>query len=118
MDFQLTQEQRILQDSVRRLAERHFDPFLIKVPNIEVKGLMVEDDKVRKRMKNEVLNAKRKKLFIESCKPENIAKAVDKIDEIYKKSGVNTKGLKISISDIACLHKSFSYKRYHPVITK
>jgi hypothetical protein len=86
-------------EAILRLAERHYSPFHIKVPFIKIKDKMVADEEVKKRMDEIVKYHKQKKVFVDRCKEDNIKKAMNKIDLIYKIGGVDTSGAKISKED-------------------
>ncbi len=78
--------------AIVKLAERYHSPFMIKVPFIEMKETQVNDDTIKERMTKLIKNSKRMKLFQESVKEDNLKKKLEKVDKIFKASGVATKG--------------------------
>jgi hypothetical protein len=78
--------------AIVRLAERHYEPFHIKVPFIKAKDKIVPDNVIRDKMEEITKFHKRKKLFNDSCKEKNIQKVMGNLDKIYRHSGVATKG--------------------------
>lgn len=79
-------------EAIVRLAERHYDPFHIKVPFIKAKDKIVTDVQIKGLMEEIVKFNKRKKLFTDACKEKNIKKTMETLDKIYKHTGVETKG--------------------------
>jgi hypothetical protein len=77
--------------AIVKLAERHYSPFLIKAPFIDLKEENVDDKLIKERMASLVKTAKRIKVFHEDVKEENLLKAIKKkykVDVI--KESVNT----------------------------
>ena len=77
--------------AIVKLAERHYHPFLIKAPFIDLKDENVDDKLIKERMASLVKTAKRIKVFHEDVKEENLLKAIKKkykVDMI--KESVNT----------------------------
>jgi hypothetical protein len=97
-------------EAIVRLAERHYEPFHFKVPNIDVKSKVVKDKVIRENMQELVKFHKRKKIFKDRCKEKNIKKMLQNIDTIYKVSGVKTKG---DLSDIRPSKKEIKQKLQH-----
>jgi hypothetical protein len=100
-------------EAIVRLVERHYNAFHIRVPFIETKGTIIKDKEINKRMEELVKFHKQKKVFKDSCKEKNIKKMMSNLDNIYKVSGVNTKGDYSDLSyshiniDITTEHKDF-----------
>lgn len=78
--------------AIVRLAERHYAPFLVKVPFIDIKGNMVTDQDIQKNMEILIGHQKQKKLFSEQVTEKNIRKIMGKLDQAFKISGVRTSG--------------------------
>ncbi|MFH1506433.1 MAG: DUF87 domain-containing protein, partial [archaeon] len=74
--------------AIVKLAERYHNPFLIKVPLMPTLGMVMNDDKIKEKMKGDVKFERSKKYFEASCDPGNIKKEIDKLDKIFMKSGV------------------------------
>lgn len=73
--------------AIVKLAERHYLPFMISVPFVELKEEHVTDDFIRNMMEEKVKFSKRMKLFKESVSDEHIAKQVRRLDVVFKASG-------------------------------
>lgn len=58
--------------AIVKLAERFYSPFLVKTPFIELKGSVVKDMDVKKRMEELFKDYKKIKSFEESCKLESL----------------------------------------------
>jgi len=78
--------------AIVKLAERYYAPFMIKVPFIDLKESRVTDEDIKERMSGLIKDTKRLKLFNESVKEDNLKKQLEKVDLIFKASGVETKG--------------------------
>lgn len=78
--------------AIVKLAERYHKPFLIKAPYVELKKKAVEDEKVRSIMKEKATFYRRVKKFTEACELKNIKKRIDRVDRVFKHSGVDTQG--------------------------
>jgi len=78
--------------AIVKLAERFHSPFLIKAPFIKMKDTQVKDEVIKERMEKLIKNSKRMKLFRESVKEDNLKKQLEKVDQIFKASGVATTG--------------------------
>ena len=77
--------------AIVKLAERHYHPFLIKAPFIDLKEENVDDKFIKERMSKIVKVTKRIKSFSEDVKEENLVKAIKKKYKIDKiKHGANT----------------------------
>jgi hypothetical protein len=94
-------------EAIVRLAERHYEPFHFKVPNINVKSKIMKDKEIKENMQELVKFHKRKKIFKDRCKEKNIRKMLQNIDTIYKVSGVKTRG---DLSDIKPSKKELKQK--------
>ena len=79
-------------EAIVRLAERHYEPFHIKVPFIKAKDKIITDMEIKKSMEDVVKFHKRKKIFNDSCNNKNLKKTMENMDKIYRHSGVETKG--------------------------
>jgi hypothetical protein len=79
-------------EAIVRLAERHYEPFHIKVPFIKAKGQIITDKEIKETMEKIVRFHKQKKVFKDSCKDNNIKKIMKNLDNINKATGVRTKG--------------------------
>jgi hypothetical protein len=75
--------------AVVKLASRFHTPFLIKVPNIKLKNELVSDDYVRQRMKGLVGFKRKSDAFRASCEEKRLQKAVDRLDNVFRASGVD-----------------------------
>lgn len=71
-----------------RLAERHHEPFTIKAPLIKLKSKSITDANLKSRMKELTKSERRKKVFLEECKQDNLTKKLQDLDLIYKKTGI------------------------------
>jgi hypothetical protein len=77
--------------AIVKLAERHYHPFLIKAPFIDLKEENIDDKIIKERMSKLIKVSKRIKSFNDDVKEENLVKAIKKkykIDNIKK--GANT----------------------------
>lgn len=70
--------------AIVRLAERHYNPFLIQVPAIRLKLKEVSDEFVAQRTREIVREYKRSKIFRKSCNTYELKKKIDKLDGLYK----------------------------------
>lgn len=86
--------------AIVRLAERHYQPFLVKIPFIDVKNKTMTDPEIKELMGKIMKMHRQKKVFIDRCKGKNIKKVMSKLDNIYKKSGVDTGKSKFSDKEI------------------
>ena len=75
--------------AIVKLSERFYSPFLIKVPLMKSLGLNVLDENIKEAMKGKINFEHRKKYFEKKCASKNIKKEIDKLDGIFKSSGVN-----------------------------
>ena len=73
--------------AIVKLAERHYLPFQINIPFVELKEELVSDDFIKNLMEQKVKFSKRMKLFKESVSDEHIAKQVKRLDTVFKASG-------------------------------
>jgi hypothetical protein len=78
--------------AIVRLSERHFQPFLVKVPFIELKKEAVTDEAIKKRMEGKIKDTKRLKIFNESVKITNLRKQLDKLQNTLDVTGVISLG--------------------------
>ena len=78
--------------AIVRLAERHYEPFHIKVPHIKAKNKTIRDAEIKETMERIIRLHKQKKVFKDSCKEKNIKKIMGQLDQTYKESGIKTKG--------------------------
>lgn len=78
--------------AIVRLSERHFQPFLVRVPFMSLKREQVDDEAVKNRMNGLIKDEKRLKLFNDSVKITNLRKAVERLQLTVEKSGVLTLG--------------------------
>lgn len=77
--------------AIVKLAERHYHPFLIKAPFIELKEEYIEDKLIKERMSKIIKVAKRIKSFKEDVKEENLINVIKKKYKIDKiKNSANT----------------------------
>ena len=77
--------------AIVKLAERHYHPFLIKAPFIDLKEENIDDKMIKDRMSKLVKTAKRIKSFNQDVNEENLVKAIKKKYKIEKiKQGSNT----------------------------
>jgi len=77
--------------AIVKLAERYYNPFLIKVPEIKLSRSNVSDNVVAKRTAEFVTEQKRLKLFNHECKEVTIQKRLKRMKKIYNKSGTDAK---------------------------
>lgn len=75
--------------AIVRLAERYYNPFLIKAPFIDIKKSIVTDDKLRDIMKEHMLYYRRVKHFKKSVDLTRLQKDVEKLNDIFKLSRVD-----------------------------
>jgi uncharacterized protein DUF87 len=78
--------------AIIRLSERHFEPFLIKVPFIELKKEKVTDEAIKKRMNNTIKDTKRLKIFNDSVKVTKLSEEIQKLQKAVDDSGVESIG--------------------------
>lgn len=78
--------------AIVKLAERYYSPFMIKAQFIDLKETHVSDDVIKDRMSSVIKNTKRLKLFNDSVKEDSLKKQLEKVDSIFRASGVETKG--------------------------
>ncbi len=78
--------------AIVRLSERHFQPFLVKVPFVEFKKEEVTDEAIKERMHKKIVGAKRLKIFNDSVKVSNLRKKVEHLNRAVNASGVPTLG--------------------------
>lgn len=76
--------------AIVRLSERHFLPFLIRVPLISLKKELITDEAIKDRMSKKITDEKRLKIFNDSVKLTNLRKEVEKIKVVVNDSGVST----------------------------
>ncbi len=76
--------------AIVKLAERYYNPFLMKVPEIDIKKHSVTDDDVRQRMKGMMKHDKRMRIFHESCRPDKLQARIASTDLMIKSMGVDT----------------------------
>lgn len=77
--------------AIVKLAERYYEPFLIDVPFVELKNESVPDDAIAKRMKKMINTKEDYEEFKEASNPEAVVKELERVDKIFKESGVDTK---------------------------
>jgi hypothetical protein len=91
--------------AIVKLAERHYTPFLINIPFIELKEENVTDDFIKNQMTQKIKFSKRMKIFKESVSDEYIAEKIKKLDTVFRASG--TRPLKGDIKELVKqTHKS------------
>ncbi len=78
--------------AIVRLSERHYQPFLIRVPFIELKKEEVTDEAIKARMHGKIKNEKRLKIFNDSVKVTKLREEVEKLNRTVNESGVPTLG--------------------------
>ncbi|MBI2147149.1 ATP-binding protein [Candidatus Woesearchaeota archaeon] len=78
--------------AIVKMADRYYNPFLIKAPFIELKKSILTDDQLRDLMKEHVTFQKRVKYFKQACDVTNIKKELEKLDTTFKVSRVETNG--------------------------
>ncbi len=76
--------------AIVRLAERYYEPFLIRAPNIKLKDTPISDEEIKKRMKEIISNDTKRKLFIKRCQEEKLIKEIMKLKTIQEQAGVKT----------------------------
>ncbi|MBD3164149.1 DUF87 domain-containing protein [Candidatus Woesearchaeota archaeon] len=76
--------------AIVRLSERHFQPFLVRIPLVPDRQETVTDEAIRKRMHGRIKDEKRLKIFNDSVRTTNLRKEVEKLNMIMKSSGVGT----------------------------
>jgi hypothetical protein len=109
--------------AIVRLSERHFQPFLVRVPFIELKREAVTDEAIKKRMYEKITDEKRLRIFNNSVKVTNLVKEVEKLQKIVDDSGVQTLGdysdlpynerMKKEIEDAKKIESIKSYIRFN-----
>jgi hypothetical protein len=75
--------------AIVKLAERFHTPFMIRVPMIDLKDELVTDDYVRQRMKQLAGFRRKSEAFQASCEEERLHRAVHRLDNVFRKSGVD-----------------------------
>jgi hypothetical protein len=78
--------------AIVRLSERHFKPFLVKMPFVSLKREEVSDETIKKRMHGTIKDDKRLRVFNDSVKITNLRKEVEKLNDAVLASGVPTLG--------------------------
>ncbi|MBI2055634.1 MAG: hypothetical protein HYT42_01950, partial [Candidatus Sungbacteria bacterium] len=73
-----------------KLAERFYNPFLIKAPFNDVKKNIITDDALSTLMKGKAKDHRRLKHFQESCDTEKLQRQLEKLDKVFKLSRVAT----------------------------
>lgn len=76
--------------AIVRLAERYYRPFLIRVPFVELKQQPVPDEEIRARMTNKVSTKQEYEKFKEESSMINVAKEIERVNQIFNISGVDT----------------------------
>ena len=76
--------------AIVKLAERFYNPFLIKAPFIDVKKNIITDDTLSTLMKAKAKDHRRLKHFEESCDTEKLQRQLEKLDKVFKLSRVAT----------------------------
>lgn len=76
--------------AIVRLAERYYRPFLIRVPFVELKQQPVPDEEIRARMTNKVSTKQEYEKFKEESSIINVAKEIERVNQIFNISGVDT----------------------------
>jgi predicted transcriptional regulator len=74
--------------AIVKLAERYHEPFLIKIPFVELKKETMNDMEIGEAMRERTREFRQHKLFLEQVKPDNIMKDLSKLDNIFKSTGV------------------------------
>ncbi|MBW2969080.1 DUF87 domain-containing protein [Candidatus Woesearchaeota archaeon] len=74
-----------------KLSERHFTPFEITVPLSEIKREKMSENELAERMKKEIKDKKRLKLFKERTSIPNLKRQLQRVETISKISGVKPK---------------------------
>ncbi len=70
--------------AIVRLAERHYKPFQIQVPAVNLKHKEVSDEFVAERTRELVKQYKKVKLFENGCNEYELKKKLEKLDGLYK----------------------------------
>lgn len=78
--------------AIVRLSERHFEPFLVKMPFVDLKREEVTDEAIKERMTGKIKDDKRLRIFNDSVKLGNLREKVEKLQEAVNASGVATLG--------------------------
>ncbi len=79
--------------AIVKLAERYHKPFLIKVPLVELKRKMVTDAEIKERMQRKLKVHSDYKKFKKQSDIINVVKEIERVNEIFKISGVDTKNV-------------------------
>jgi len=74
--------------AIVRLAERYQNPFLVKVPFVDVKNKMADDNSVSQMMISRFKNHKQRKMLSEGMSIDRLQKEIAKMDNTFKKSGI------------------------------
>ena len=109
--------------AIVRLSERCFQPFLIKVPFMDIKNEEVTDEAIKDKMASLVKDEKRMKIFNDSVKISNLRKEVEKLQTTMNAAGVSTLGdysdlpydqrMKKEIDDAKAVESIMSYIEFH-----
>jgi len=76
--------------AIVKLAERYHEPFMIHVPFMDIKSNAMTDKDIHDFMQEKVREYKRKKLFMDSVDDKNLTRAVERMDNVFKATGVKT----------------------------
>ena len=78
--------------AIVRLSERHFEPFLVNMPFVDLKREEVTDEAIKERMTGKIKDDKRLRIFNDSVKLGNLREKVEKLQKAVNASGVATLG--------------------------
>ncbi|MBL7100391.1 MAG: ATP-binding protein [Nanoarchaeota archaeon] len=86
--------------AIVKLAERYHRPFLIKVPFVELKQRAVSDDEIKAIMQKNIRIKDDYEKFKKDSSIVNVAKEIERVNEIFKVSGVETKEVEQEVEKI------------------
>lgn len=86
--------------AIVKLAERYYKPFLIQVPFVDLKNEAVSDAMLKDRMSNVISKVREYKQFEAESDVSNVTKELARMNEIFKRSGVDTKHVDRDIEEL------------------
>ena len=78
--------------AIVRLSARHFEPFLVNTPFVDLKREEVTDKAIKERMSGKIKDEKRLRIFNDSVKMTNLRKKVVALQDAVNASGVASLG--------------------------
>jgi len=86
--------------AIVKLAERYYKPFLIQVPFVELKQETVTDQEIKNMMQKKSNTRQEYEKFKQSSSIINVTKELERVNQIFKATGVDTMSVEREIQRI------------------